>query len=290
MKEHLQGLERADRKHLDAAQFWDLNGKAAVEARHITERLIPESVNRFVSEGKTNADEAWAAFALDLKAHYVGKHGMPDSSIMSRARGGDYEREAPSAGNVTGMLTLFWVAAAFEVFVFALQGMFGGSFNIVILLQAALLATGGFLVGFGVGQILYSQWCTRYLGESLQTTKMNAAYVALGVLLIVTVGAFRAYGTGDLLGGTLAFIITVLLGSVCALFEARYVVLQHKRERLLLLEGQGQAWLADTAHEQRLEEYRRVYMARFRGTAKPGGMVADPPPAAAPLQPKPAQT
>lgn len=288
MKEHLQGLERADRKHLDPSQYWDLNGKAAVEARHVSERLIPESVNRFVAEGKTNADEAWAAFALDLKAHYVGKHGTPDPTIMSRARAGDYERESPSASSVRSMLALFWIGAAFEFLVFALQGTFGGSFNIVILLQAALLATGGFLIGFGLGQILYQRWCTAYLAETLQTSKMHAAYITLGVVIIVTIGVFRAYGTGDVLGGTFAFIITALLGSVCALFETRFEALKHKRERLLLLEGQGQAWLADTAHEQRLDEYRRVYMARFRAVAKPGGLVASAPPPA--FLPKPSES
>jgi hypothetical protein len=288
MKEHLQGMERADRKHLDPPQYWDLNGKAAVEARHISERLIPESVNRFVSEGKTDAEEAWAAFALDLKAHYIGKHGNPEPTIMSRARGGDYERESPSPGNVSSMVILFWVAAAFELFVFTLQGMFGGSFNIVILLQAALLATGGYLIGSGLGQILYKRWCTAYLSESLEAAKMSAASIALGVLVIVTIGAFRAYGAGDPLDGSFAFVITALLGSICALFETRYVALKHKRDRLLLLEGQGQAWLADRAHEQRLNEYRRVYLGRFRAASKPGGLVADPPPLV--LQPKAAQS
>ena len=287
MKEHLQGMERADRKHLDATQYWDLNAKAAVEARHISERLIPESVNQFVSEGKTNAEDAWAAFALDLKAQYVGKHGTPEPSIMSRARSGDFERESPSSSAVSSMTMLFWVAAAFELFVFALQGLFGGSFNAVILLQAALLATGGFLVGLGLGQILYHRWCTAYLNATLEGSKVNAFSIALGVIVICVVGTFRAYGTGELLAGSFAFVITVLLGSICALFETRYVVLKHKRERLLLLEGQGQAWLADTAHEQRLDEYRSVYLARFRAATRPGGLVSAPQVPA--LQPAPAR-
>lgn len=273
MKQHLQGMNRASREHLDRTQYWDLNGKAAVEARHISETLIPASVNEYVSDGKTDADEAWTAFAVNLKTTYVRSGLNPDPAILNRARSGDFEREAPAPGTIVSMLVLFWMAAAFEVSIFALQGLFGGSFNIVILLQAALLATGGFLVGLGLGQILYRRWCVSYLKASDEPAKMNIANVVLGSVIILIVAAFRAYGVGEFLPAMFAFTITLLLGSICALFETLHISLKNKRERLLLLQGQAQEWVADTAHDRRFDEYRSIYHAGVRRAAQRGGLV-----------------
>lgn len=276
MKQHLHGMERAGIDHLHATQYWDLNGKAAVEARHISETLIPASVNDFVSDGKTNPEEGWTSFALNLKTTYIRHRLSPDPEIMNRARSGDYQREAPSSRAVVTMLALFWVAAVLEVFVFVLQGLYSGSFNIVIVFLAALLATGAFMIGLGVGQILYRRWCVSYLKLERETAKVNLANIVLGGVIIVTVALFRAYGVGDLVGGCFAFVMTFLLGAICALFETLHASLKAKRDRLMLLQGQAQEWVADSAHEQRFSEYRSVYFAAVERAARPGGLVAAP--------------
>jgi len=274
MKQHLHGMERAGVEHLHPTQYWDLNGKAAVETQHISEMLIPASVNEFVSDGRTNPEEGWTSFAINLKTTYIRHRLSPDPEIMNRARSGDYQREAPSSRAVITRLALFWLAAIMEVFVFILQALFSGSFNPVILLLAALLATGAYMVGSGLGQILYRRWCISYLKAASETAKVNVANIALGAVIIGTVALFRAYGVGEFIAGTFAFIMTLLLGAICALFETLHSSLKSKRERLLLLQGQAQEWIADAAHEQRFDEYRSVYFAAVERAAKPSGLVA----------------
>lgn len=276
MRQHLHGMERAGIEHLHPSQYWDLNGKAAAEARHISETLIPASVNDFVSDGKTNPEEGWTSFALNLKTTYIRPRINPDPEIMNRARGGDYQREAPSSGAVTTMLVLFWVVALLEVFVFLLQALSDGSFNVAILFLAALLATGGFMIGLGLGQVLYRRWCVAYLKALPETAKVNYLNIALGAVIIFTVAFFRAWGVGELVEGFFAFIVTVILGSVCALFETLHTSLKNKRERLLLLQGQAQEWIADASHDQRFNEYKSVYFAAVDGATKPSGLVAPP--------------
>lgn len=276
MMQHLHGMERASVEHLQPTQYWDLNGKAAVETRHISETLIPASVNEFVSDGKTNPEEGWTSFAINLKTTYIRHRINPDPEIMNRSRSGDYQREAPSSRAVMTTMALFWLASALEVFVFVLQALFGGSFNPVILLLAALLATGAFMIGNGLGQIIYRRWCTSYLKAASETAKVNVANIALGLVILMTVALFRAYGVGEFVAGFFAFVITLLLGAICALFETLHSSLKSKRERLLLLQGQAQEWIADAAHEQRFDEYRSVYFAGVERAAKPSGLTAAP--------------
>jgi hypothetical protein len=277
MKQHLHGMERAGVEHLHPTQYWDLNGKAAVETRHISETLIPASVNEFVSDGKTNPEEGWTSFAINLKTTYIRDRINPDPEIMNRARSGDYQREAPSSRAVITMLALFWLAAILEAFVFVLQALFGGSFNPVIILLAVLLATGAFLIGSGLGQILYRRWCVSYLKAERETVKVNIANIAVGAVILVTIAFFRAWGVGEFVAGAVAFVMTFLLGAICALFETLHTLLRNKRERLLLLQGQAQEWVADAAHDQRFHEYRSVYFAAVDRAARPSGLVAPSP-------------
>lgn len=276
MKQHLHGMERAGIEHLDPSQYWDLNGKAAVEARHISETLIPASVNDFVSDGKTNPEEGWTSFALNLKTTYIRHRINPDPEIMNRARSGDYQREAPSTRAVVTMQVLFWVAATLEMFVFVLQGLFSGSFNPAIIFLALLIATGAFMVGLGLGQLIHRRWCISYLKAIPDTAKVNIANIALGELIIAIVALTRAYGVGEFFAGCILFVMTCILGALCALFETLHVSHKSKRERLLLLQGQAQEWIADSAHEQRFNEYKSVYFSAVERAARPSGLVAPP--------------
>lgn len=290
MKQHLHGMERAGIEHLHPTQYWDLNGKAAVEARHISETLISASVNSFVSDGKTNPEEGWTSFALNLKTTYIRQGRNPDPEILNRARNGDYQREAPSARAVLTMAVLFWVSALLEGVVFVLQGLFSGYFNPMIVFLAALIATGAFMIGIGLGQISYRRWCVSYLKAEHETAKVNLANIALGLVIIVAVAFLRAYGVGDFEAGCMVFVLTFLLGALCALFETLYTLMKYKRERLLLLQGQAQEWMADNAHELRYEEYRTVYFAAVARAAKPNGLVAAAhPPQITPFRPEVAE-
>lgn len=274
MKQHLHGMERAGIEHLDPSQYWNLHGKAAVEARHISETLIPASVNEFVSDGKTNPEEGWTSFALNLKTTYIRDRINPDPEIMNRARGGDYEREAPSQRAVWTTQALFWIAATLEMFVFVLQGLFSGGFNPAIIFLAFLVATGAFMIGLGLGQLIHRRWCISYLKAIPDTAKVNIANIALGGVIVAVVGLTRAYGVGQFMAGCIAFVMTCVLGALCALFETLHVSLKNKRERLLLLQGQAQEWIADKEHEQRFNEYKSVYFSGVERAAKPKGLVA----------------
>jgi len=275
MKQPLQGMERAGRKHLDRAQYWNLSGKAAAEGHHIREHLIPASVERGLAEGRSDGDEAWNAFAAELTAHYTGTRQGENAAIMNRARNGEYEREAPTQGSVSSMLVAFCICVAI-MFVFAIQGLIRDTLSGAILLLITLLIIGSAQIGYGMRRILDRSWYKAYLAERSELATADIANLASGVVLIGLVAFLRAYGMSDPLSGIFQFILTIIAGSACACCATRFMALRAKRDRLLDLEGQAQTWFASTEHADRLDEYKYVYCSQFEAATGGGTHAAQP--------------
>src|ERR1043166_6396365 len=119
--------------------------------------------------------------------------GLTNGRMLDKARKSELEPEAPSTSAITTMLVLFWIAAAFEVVVFLLQGVFGGTFNAIILVYAALLAFGGYLTGSGLGQIVHTRWRVRFSDEDRPIGALEYVKLTLGLILLIAVAAARAF-------------------------------------------------------------------------------------------------
>lgn len=268
MKEPLQGMQRAGRNHLDPSKYWDLGAKAAVEGQHIRERLIPDSVERALAEASGDAEAAWHDLAAELTTHYTGKRQDENTQIMSRARAGEYEREAPARTSVSAMLAAI-SACVVLLLAFAIQGLIRDTLGGPILLLVALLLAGSGAIAWGLRRFAYRRWYKTYLGENRELTSSHIASISFGLILIGGIAFIRAYGMDDPLAGLFQFILTVIAGTVFAFCATRALALVAKRDRLLELQGQAQTWFANTLHADRLAEYKYLYFSRF-DTARSG--------------------
>jgi len=276
MKRSLQAMERAGRQHLDPEDYWDINAKAIVEERHIRERLIPEAARSPAKRGRGDAETAWMSFFRDLKSHYTEASADPGSDIMARASAGEYEQESPSQNKINGMLGLF-VASAALIVAAALYGIWEQHFSLFILLPTAILICGGFLVGSSLGRFLHRRWCAAYLTENPAVTIQEIAWIILGSACVFLTASLRAYAPGERSRGAAEFLLVLILGLIVTCFQALHATLRLQQERLLQLEGEAQAWVADGAHAQKLREYQRLFQSEFRGQAREDDLPARAP-------------
>lgn len=277
--------ERAAQEHLHSNDYWDLNAKWRVESSYITKTLLPQraadaakdaSPSMADREFATYASDKWIGVDSDL-ALYRGGDEKENSTIVDMAKHDAFRVESPPAGAVTRMLILFWVAACCEVAVFVIQGIFSGGFNPVIILLAILLAFGGFLTGAGIGKMLHAGWYNSFLHEPHPVSGIVWAQVVLGCVLMLSVAVFRAYGAGELVPGILAFLITMLLGALCALFETLHQQAKLKREACLLRQGQAQTWTAYATHRVNVLRYKELFLSELAQRARVGGNITATP-------------
>jgi len=283
----LEAGQRAALEHLDPNDYWDLNAKWKVESGFIAKRLVPQRAADAAKDASRSwndkeltayASERWTAVDTELRSSYCGGDVKEDSTIVDMAKHDAFRVESPTSGSVTRMFILFWIAACCEVTIFVVQGVFSGGFNPIIILLAVLLAFGGFLTGAGIGRMLHTGWYNDFLNEPKEVTGVMWAQVVIGLVLIISVAAFRAYGAGELAPGVLAFLITILLGALCALFETLHQQVKLKREDCLQRQGQAQTWTAYETHKHNLPRYKELFLNELAQRTRAGGNITAPPP------------
>lgn len=289
----LSGFQKAKPENLPPSNYWDLDALASIESAHITANLLPQraaDAARTMSPAMSEAEFVayagthWTQLKNDL-ATYSPAGERDEVRVLDKAKIKAFEREAPSASAVTRMLVLFWLAAGCEAGVFVLQGMFSGGFNPFILLLAAILAFGGFLFGSGIGKMHHNKWSVSFLQEPRPLAASDWFQVVLGAVLIFAVSGFRAFGAGELIPGVMAFLITMLLGALCALFEMLHQSLKLKRQTCLEHQALAQRWTANTTHAARMLTYKQIFEDQLRMRSRPGGNIVAPVAQAAHLHP-----
>jgi len=277
--------ERAAQEHLHPNDYWDLNAKWRVESGYITKTLLPQRAADAAKDASPSlGDREFSSYAADQWVSvdselslYCGGGEKEDSTIFEMARHDKYRGESPTSSAVTRLLILFWIAACCEVTIFVVQGIFSGGFNPIIILLAVLLAFGGFLTGAGLGRMLDAGWQNSFLHESHPVSGIVWAQVILGCVLMLSVAVFRAYGAGELVPGILAFLITMLLGALCALFETLHQQAKLKREACLLRQGQAQTWTAYATHRVNLPRYKELFLSDLAQRSRVGGNITATP-------------
>ncbi|HKS26030.1 MAG TPA: hypothetical protein VJZ76_24780 [Thermoanaerobaculia bacterium] len=262
-----------------------MNAKWRVESSYITGKLLPQCAADAAKDASPSlgerefasyANDKWVAVDSELSL-YRGGDEKENSTIVDMAKHDAFRVESPTAGAVTRMLILFWVAACCEVTIFVVQGLFSGGFNPIIILLAVLLAFGGFLAGAGLGKMLYASWHNSFLHEPYPISGIVWAQFILGCILMLSVAVFRAYGAGELAPGILAFLITILLGALCTLFETLHQLAKLKREACLLRQGQAQTWTAYATHRVNLARYRELFLSQLAQRVRVGGNITATP-------------
>ena len=213
----------------DAERLWDIKAVYAMDCEKIKKWLrstaeteLPLSViTQDKAEAKKRIDIALVKYDAELSGEleklYADEmdHVKANTKLMQDAAGGALQQKAPTVS----VIWFFWflilvLAGGLELSFFSYFVLYKGAGAALVGL-AVILLVGGLLAGHSISQIMVQGIESEYQPSDGKVPKRHFALLAIGILLIVTVVAFRW-----VYGGFLAGIVAALFGTAVTTAEA----------------------------------------------------------------------
>lgn len=187
----------------------------------------------------------------------------------------DTQTKSYSLGPTFKVLLIISIIIEFVVLLFQSVGMAlteGEDLDVTVIgmafFYAILLAIGGYTLGFGIGRYFVSNKFKK-LGmahEEITYTMQTIDYlfIIIGAILIIAISIIRTVAGG----GLQAFIITLLLGLVVAIFKSQHEFYKNMRAFIGILRERYYTYLATMKHLDNLNNYKNTFMKTVESLAK----------------------
>lgn len=245
-------MQRARQSDVEAGQRWQLGGVYQWEHRAVNQELTTKAAES-VGKGRYNTPEKEqdGIKCCQQLAAQLAVEAPPNPLMLKAAHEGEFKKRA-------GHDAARWLfLAAFCLFFLAEIAIFVGMWYVtgaspIIIVQGAVLAGGGWLVGHGLSRLVLRQPFKEYL-QSLGLTPPEAKPVATS-LLIMGVGAAVVAGiaymrsSGDDSDAAVVVIGTCAIAMMVALFDVLREDAATKYDLMWELEFQAQCQHAAERH------------------------------------------
>lgn len=238
-------LGRVRREEVPRDREWHLPAVYEMEHRRI-ESWIKRKAREALAGTRTTLSEALGAaetFSMSVKQIFAVADENRDALLLEKARLGELGREAPSRARRLLVLIMTVVAMALETGIFiAIYLLDPGNF--LVIASGVLLAFGGWISGYGTGNIV------GFRDEEGRAVRSRGPlpWVALvgGAIIILVIGLLRTGGEEEGAFAVVAFTTIVAL-CIVILEATRTVLADRYRDRsgkMFLC----QAWYATERH------------------------------------------
>ncbi len=273
--EKLKFGERASMKNVPVGtpeeSIWDEKLFFNIESETIKKYIQQQVQDAVASNPEVNKENLWKKLEDEIRENYIIS---PDTELIERVKNKEFAKIIPSKKQILMWWILFVVSVLIETSILAIQTLFSGSFNPVILIYGFLLGLGGFFLGEALGDILFYNEFAK-LGEIRREHRLNVAkltiFAVVGILLIAFVAIVRSFGAYGIREKFVVIAITVLLGLSVAVIDGYRKKLSELRKYLLIEQERGLRHVASALHAEAIKHTYKNFFDQAWNTVKKEG-------------------
>lgn len=273
--EKLKFGERASMRNVPVGtpeeNIWDEKLFFNIESETIKKYIHQQVQDTVANNAEVDKESLWRKLEAEIRENYVIS---PDTELVERVKNKEFAKIIPSRRQILMWWVLFVVSVLIETSILAIQTLFSGSFNPVILIYGFLLGLGGFFLGEALGDILFYNEFAK-LGEIRREHRLNVAkliiFSAVGILLIAFVAIVRSFGAYGVREKFIVIAITVLLGLSVAVIDGYRKKLSELRKYLLIEQERGLRHVASALHAEAIKHTYKNFFDQVWNTVKKEG-------------------